>query len=262
MNRRQPSSGVKWPVTPEVAGSSPVAPVKTLAIRILCCRTRRRIEPDYTDLRSETRSARKRPETGPGWRFQAISGGVRTGHEGGVQLHKAAGGHSRLDVCPAAHTLSDRLPLQRRVRRLDHGRRGRCPLPVRAPAPTAARDPAGERAQRDVTDIARPAGPAVGALRPRGSLLPLVSVSRARDYQNQPLNRRRRGDACSFIRGVLARSGSSRKRASAIAHCSASREPTAVDSDDDRWGDVSIFFRRSCRYSLRLEGAPSRFPFS
>ena len=36
------------PVTPEVAGASPVAPVKDLQIAILCCRFRRQIGADYT----------------------------------------------------------------------------------------------------------------------------------------------------------------------------------------------------------------------
>jgi hypothetical protein len=37
------------PVTPEVAGSSPVAPVKTPEIGRLCCQHRRRIWADYTN---------------------------------------------------------------------------------------------------------------------------------------------------------------------------------------------------------------------
>jgi hypothetical protein len=38
------------PVTPEVAGSSPVAPVKFLQKKILCCRTGRQIGADYTQF--------------------------------------------------------------------------------------------------------------------------------------------------------------------------------------------------------------------
>src|SRR6266516_73755 len=41
-----------WPVTPEVAGSSPVAPVKAPANGLLCCQAGRGNRADYTNARS------------------------------------------------------------------------------------------------------------------------------------------------------------------------------------------------------------------
>jgi hypothetical protein len=58
------------PVTPEVAGSSPVAPAKMpakLHLLFLCCLSRRRIRPDYTDFfaaRPETRENGPKPLAG------------------------------------------------------------------------------------------------------------------------------------------------------------------------------------------------------
>jgi hypothetical protein len=54
------------PVTPEVAGSSPVAPVKRPANAMLCCPSRRQIEADYTLFRGATRNGQKRPEKAAG----------------------------------------------------------------------------------------------------------------------------------------------------------------------------------------------------
>jgi hypothetical protein len=56
------------PVTPEVAGSSPVAPAKsTLQIPILCCQARRASRADYTNVRSRrVETAKKGAKPGSG----------------------------------------------------------------------------------------------------------------------------------------------------------------------------------------------------
>ncbi len=51
--RRQASWCMTRPVTPEVAGSSPVAPVKSLQLGVLRCRFRRQIGADYTGFFSQ-----------------------------------------------------------------------------------------------------------------------------------------------------------------------------------------------------------------
>jgi hypothetical protein len=78
---------------PEVAGSSPVAPVETSAIGILCCPLGRQIGPDYTDFSPQgpkrAKTARNRSS---GYRFQADSDPIQGDREHGVQLHEMAGG--------------------------------------------------------------------------------------------------------------------------------------------------------------------------
>jgi hypothetical protein len=62
---RRSSLCLTRPVTPEVAGSSPVAPVKYLQIRMLRCHNRRQICADYTDLSAATpETARSGPKSG------------------------------------------------------------------------------------------------------------------------------------------------------------------------------------------------------
>ena len=61
------------PVTPEVAGSSPVAPVKSLQIGIFCCRLRRKRPP--ASFQSRTHPARQSPlEPSPSRLIPAIRG--------------------------------------------------------------------------------------------------------------------------------------------------------------------------------------------
>jgi hypothetical protein len=65
----------KWPVTPEVAGSSPVAPVKSLQIGIFCCRIRQRMSADYTNgCSSRVETAQSGAKPGSTSRFQAVFG--------------------------------------------------------------------------------------------------------------------------------------------------------------------------------------------
>jgi hypothetical protein len=67
------------PVTPEVAGSSPVAPVKSLQIGMLCCLSRRTPHVDCTDFVLICRSCGRR---------ERVRAGVRPGRPRTVEVVK------------------------------------------------------------------------------------------------------------------------------------------------------------------------------
>ena len=80
-------------VTPEVPGSSPVAPVKALH-RQITLPVGRRVGADYTRFsRSDGETAKNGPNAVAGRRFQADSGRVRAAREDAVRLHEETGGH-------------------------------------------------------------------------------------------------------------------------------------------------------------------------
>jgi hypothetical protein len=76
-------------VTPEVARSSLVAPVKVLQISMLCCRIRHQIGADYTDFfprrAKHAKTGRNPPTLSP---FQADLCGAQSDDEVGLRLHK------------------------------------------------------------------------------------------------------------------------------------------------------------------------------
>jgi hypothetical protein len=84
------------PVTPEVAGSSPVAPVKALQNCIFCsCVVYLDAESGPTTQtfsQQDPKRAKTARNRSPGCRFQADSGPIQTDRGNGVQLHETAGG--------------------------------------------------------------------------------------------------------------------------------------------------------------------------
>jgi hypothetical protein len=85
------------PVTPEVAGSSPVAPAKVPANRhIVLSQQTPDLRRLHRPFRSKTRNGQKTARNrSPGCRVQADSGRVETVRQGGVQLYETTGGHGR-----------------------------------------------------------------------------------------------------------------------------------------------------------------------
>src|SRR6266511_6166636 len=63
---------------------------------MLCCRSRRQIAADYTDLFSKKAKTREQaPKRADSTRFQADLRRAQAGNEVGVRLHKVTGGHRR-----------------------------------------------------------------------------------------------------------------------------------------------------------------------
>src|SRR5205823_12285342 len=72
VHRRQPSSLLKWSVTPEVAGSSPVAPVKIRAKRDVVL-SRQAVDADLGNCRPPGQRNEGRFLSQPSWRRSCLA---------------------------------------------------------------------------------------------------------------------------------------------------------------------------------------------
>ena len=119
------------PVTPEVAGSSPVAPVKFLQIELCCCRSEGGILGNYRLFHAATRSKQTGSLAPDSSRLGPHTDRLRKG----ARLHEMAGGHGSAGMSPGSEQCG-----QRRVEANELSNRARSADTVtRTLAPSAAR---------------------------------------------------------------------------------------------------------------------------